>query len=260
MKKLTTVIMAGLVLFILPNRILAWGKTGHDIVAEIAFHYLDDSTKKNVQHYLKKMSIEEAANWMDDMRTNSYYDYMRPWHYVNVGKDSSYIPSVKERDILIILNSVVAELRHKDSLKEKNVREDLYLLFHLMGDLHQPLHVGYGIDRGGNDIELSFINKGGHTNLHKVWDFEIIDTQKITLEDCLKQYDSFTKEEIAEYEKINVMNWMKQSRSLLDTVYNFKDGLVDQDYVDRNTTVIEKQLLIAGLRLASVLRESFKNK
>ena len=259
MKKSFTILFISLILLLSPKHSFAWGKKGHEMVAEIAFHYLDDSTKAKVQHYLRKMSIEDASNWMDEMRTNSYYDYMKPWHYINIGKDSMYVPSVKERDILIILNSAIAELRHKDSLKEKNVREDLYLLFHLMGDFHQPLHVGYGIDRGGNDILVSYIYKSYHTNLHKVWDFEIMDTKNISLEDCLKQYDSFTAEEIKEIEKINLMSWMKQSRSLLDSVYNFQDGFIDQNYVDRNTIVIEKQILIAGLRLASVLRETFKN-
>lgn len=259
MKKSFTILFISLIFLFTPKHSFAWGKKGHEMVAEIAFHYLDDSTKAKVQHYLKKMSIEDASNWMDEMRTNSYYDYMKPWHYINIGKDSMYVPSVKERDILIILNSAIAELRRKDSLKEKNVREDLYLLFHLMGDFHQPLHVGYGIDRGGNDILVSYIYKSYHTNLHKVWDFEIIDTKNISLEDCLKQYDSFTVDEIKEIERINLMSWMNQSRSLLDSVYNFKDDLIDQNYVDRNTIIIEKQILIAGLRLASVLRETFKN-
>jgi len=256
-KKLLSIL--GFLFLLSPVQVSAWGKKGHDMVAEVAFHYLDDTTKAKVKHYLKKMTIEEAANWMDDMRTNSYYDYMRPWHYVNIGKDSTYIPSAKERDILIILNSAIAELRKKDSLKDKNVKDDLCMLFHLTGDLHQPLHVGYGIDRGGNDIDLSFKFLTYHTNLHKVWDFEIIDSKNITLEDCLKQYDSFTKEEINKFEKINVMDWMKQSRSLLDSVYNFKDALIDQDYIDRNAILIEKQILIGGLRLAAVLRETFRD-
>ena len=55
------------------------------------------------------------------------------------------------------------------------------------------------------------------------------------------------------------MSWMQQSRALLDTIYNFQNGFIDQDYVERNTPVIEKQLLFAGLRLASILRETFKN-
>ena len=258
--KYTIVTISVIVLFFTAtSRTYAWGKKGHEIVAEIAFHYLDDSTKARVQHYLGKMSIEEAAVWMDDMRSNSYYDYMKPWHYINIEKGENYKPSPKERDILIILNSSINELKHKENLKFKNIHEDLLLLFHLMGDLHQPLHVGYGIDRGGNDIHVSYLYKSYSSNLHKVWDTEIIETKNISLDDCLKQYDSYTKEEINEIQKIELMKWMNQSRSLLDTVYNFKNDFIDQNYVDNNTTIIEKQIFIAGLRLASVLREAFKN-
>jgi hypothetical protein len=131
-------------------------------------------------------------------------------------------------------------------------------LFHLMGDFHQPLHVGYGVDRGGNDIEVKYRFKTYNTNLHKVWDFEIIDSQNITLDSCLKQYSTFTKEQIDNIQKINLIEWLNQSRSHLDAIYDFQDGFIDQNYVDKNTILIEDQLLKAGLRLASILRETFK--
>jgi len=237
----------------------AWGRKGHEIVAEIAFHYLDDSTKAKVLHYLGKLTIEEAAVWMDDMRSNSYYDFMKPWHYLNIEKGEIYKPNTKDRDVLIILNSSINGLKHKENLKFDNIKEDLYYLFHLMGDLHQPLHVGYGSDRGGNDIPVSYLHKNNSSNLHKVWDDEIIETKNISLDDCLKQKDFFTNEQILEIQKIELMKWMNQSRALLDTVYNFKDGFIDQEYVDRNAVVIERQIFIAGLRLAAVLKETFKN-
>ena len=124
--KYTIVTISVIVLFFTAtSRTYAWGKKGHEIVAEIAFHYLDDSTKARVQHYLGKMSIEEAAVWMDDMRSNSYYDYMKPWHYINIEKGENYKPSPKERDILIILNSSINELKHKENLKFKNIHEAL---------------------------------------------------------------------------------------------------------------------------------------
>ena len=48
----------------------AWGRKGHTIVAEIAFSYLDEPTKKNVLSYLDGMTLEEAANWMDDIKSD----------------------------------------------------------------------------------------------------------------------------------------------------------------------------------------------
>ena len=243
----------------LSTKSYSWSKKGHELVAEIAFHFLDDSLKARVQRYLGKETIEEASVWMDEMRSNSYYDYMKTWHYINIEKGESYKPSAKDRDIIIILNSCIHELNHKENLKSKNISEDLNLLFHLMGDLHQPLHVGYGIDRGGNDTHLSYLHKSFSTNLHSVWDDEIIETKNITLEDCLKHYNDYTPDEINDIQKIDLMNWMKQSRSLLDTVYNFENNFIDQNYVDTNSIIIEKQILKAGLRLAAILKQDFKD-
>ena len=52
---------------------------------------------------------------------------------------------------------------------------------------------------------------------------------------------------------------MNRSRSYLDAVYDFQDGFIDQAYVDKNAVVIEKQILCAGLRLATVLKAAFKD-
>jgi hypothetical protein len=243
----------------LPNFVSAWGKEGHGMVAEVAFHYLDDSTKARVLRNLGNLSIEEAATWMDDMRSNSYYDYMRTWHYINVEKGQTYAPADTERDVLVILNSAVHELLNRNSLKKRNVKEDLYLLFHLVGDLHQPLHVGYGVDKGGNTIDVSVLSKHRRTNLHKLWDSEIIEVKKIKLEDCLAQRDSLSAEDVAENQKIDILGWMNRSRGYLDAVYDFQDGFIDQSYVDKNAVVIEKQILCAGLRLATVLKTAFKD-
>ena len=59
-----------------------------------------------------------------------------------------------------------------DAPKAKKV-EALKWVVHLVGDLHQPLHVGRGADRGGNKIEVTWFGKP--SNLHKVWDDGLID-------------------------------------------------------------------------------------
>jgi hypothetical protein len=45
-------------------------------------------------------------------------------------------------------------------------------LIHFVGDVHQPLHVGWTSDRGGNTIKCTFF--GRSTELHAVWDSGII--------------------------------------------------------------------------------------
>ena len=49
-----------------------------------------------------------------------------------------------------------------------------------MGDLHQPLHVADNGDRGGNQRPVTFL--GHATNLHEVWDGELIDSSGVDQE------------------------------------------------------------------------------
>jgi hypothetical protein len=37
------------------------------------------------------MTFGEAGTWMDDVRSNKKYNYMKTWHYADVGKDSDYV-------------------------------------------------------------------------------------------------------------------------------------------------------------------------
>ena len=236
---------------------LAWGKRGHELVAEVAFRFLDDSTQQIVKKYLGNLSIEEAANWMDDERGNSYYNYMRTWHYLDMDKGENYTPST-ERNILTVLHSAIVELKDYRNMKRKDVKYRLLLIFHLIGDLHQPLHTGYAIDKGGNTIEITSPYVGG--NLHSIWDTQILEYKNITLDSCMQTYAALDTAEVAEIKKINELKWMYQSRSLLDRVYSFENNFLDKNYVDSNAEVIKKQLVMGGLRLASLLSSIFGSK
>jgi len=63
---------------------LAWGRTGHHLIADITKSIMNETAKENVQKYLGNISFEEASVWMDEMRSDHQYDYMKPWHYINI--------------------------------------------------------------------------------------------------------------------------------------------------------------------------------
>jgi hypothetical protein len=243
-----------IVLIILPSKSFAWGKQGHSIVAEVAFNYLDANTKSNLLKYLDGMSIEDAANWMDDMRDDHSFDYMKPYHYVNFEK-GSIVKVNPGNNLLSVLTNTINDLKNYKSFNKEEVKMKLCILFHLIGDLHQPLHVGYGDDKGGNTMQINYNGYG--TNLHSFFDSGIIKAKNITLQDCLKS-NKFSSTEIKNIQYINVSEWATQSRSNLDEIYNFSVHIVQDEYVNANAVIIENQLLKAGLRLASVLNEVFK--
>ena len=243
-----------LTLILLPLKTLAWGKEGHALVAEVAFKYMDRKTKKIVLEYLDGMTIEDAANWMDDVKKDHSYDYMNAYHYVNFDKGAP-VEEKEGANIIYQLDTTIKELQNKNNLSKAAINSKIKILFHLMGDLHQPLHVGYGDDKGGNTMQINYNFKG--TNLHALWDFGIIESKNISLPDCLKARQ-YSKNEIKALQEINVVNWAKDSRSYLAAIYNTGGNKITEEYADSSVPVIENQILKAGIRLAGVLNEVFK--
>ncbi|CAI5473322.1 unnamed protein product [Closterium sp. Yama58-4] len=58
------------------------------------------------------------------------------------------------------------------SIRGYNLTEALMFLAHFAGDIHQPLHVGFTSDLGGNRVHVTWFKR--QTNLHAVWDDFII--------------------------------------------------------------------------------------
>ncbi len=250
-------IALGMMFLLSPLFSFAWGCEGHKITDAIAYNHLSQPVKDSAAAYLDGVNFEDAGCWMDEIRSNHDFDYLKPCHYINVEKGESYKPSTGD-NIINELNKVISQLKERSKHSKEENAIALKILLHLMADLHQPLHVGYGIDKGGNTVELSFA--GHNSNLHKVWDSEIIRQSKITAADCLRISSSYFPNEISSIEKIDVLGWMNDSRSHLVEVYGFADGTVSETYITKNTPVIEKQLIAGGLRLSALLSEIFGKK
>lgn len=109
-----------LTLIILPSKTFAWGKKGHALVAEVAFTYLDENTKKVVLQYLDAMTIEKAANWMDNIKSDHSYDYMKPYHYVNFDKGATVV-ELNGDNIIYQLDTTIKELRNKKNYPKKKL-------------------------------------------------------------------------------------------------------------------------------------------
>ena len=123
-----------------------------------------------------------------------------------------------------------------------------------MGDLFQPLHVGYGSDRGGNTYQISLNGRG--TNLHAVWDKDIIEDENISLDDCMALYKKMSPAQIANIRNRSFVGWMNENRKLLVGIYPAKHT-IDNDYLQQNKAVVERQLLYAGIKLDAVLESLF---
>ena len=131
----------------------------------------------------------------------------------------------------------------------------LKLLVHFIGDLHQPLHTGRSEDKGGNDIQVRWFNEG--SNLHRVWDSEMIDFYKMSYSELSSNREDLTKTQIKQWQAGTVLDWANESRALVQTVYktaNSGDKL-GYEYMYENFPLVRTQLHKSGLRLAKVLND-----
>lgn len=243
-----------LILLFTSLKSFSWSKDGHEIVAQIAKHYLQKPVLDSVQKYLDTLSFEKAATWMDDQRSNHDFDYLKPWHYVNIAKDATYVKTEKP-NLINQLELAINNLKHRKKLSPSEIAFNLKIVFHLVGDLHQPLHCGYFEDKGGNEVELEY--HGKKDNLHHVWDKSIIETYKTDSTFCISFINSMDPKQVKEIEKINVLAWVNESRTLLPFVYDFKDKQLNSEYSQMCNEVVTIQMIRGGLRLASILNTSF---
>ena len=235
------------------SRTFAWGPEGHAIVGRLALHYLTPDARQNVLNILNGMPIDTAANWMDHIKSNPEYDFMRPWHYLDAPKGEVYTEKFGD-NLLNRLRLTYAELEHKKIYCTDQVKLDLLIMIHLVGDMHMPLHAGYKEDFGGNTIMVQYDTLKNH-NLHRFWDEDIIDLMRITDADCL----SLAKSNTLPYMPVDFVGWLQDSRSLLPEVYDYKGFILDDAYMKKNAENVKNQLLKAGQRLATVLNILFSS-
>jgi len=241
----------------------AWGTTGHRIVAEIAERNLSRKAKKEIKKIIGNQKLAYWANWPDFIKSDSHWKFADSWHYVNIPGDLSYDAFLKElnnssEDNLYKRTLIlIAELKKKELPLEKK-QQYLYFLIHIIGDAHQPLHVGRTEDLGGNKINLEWF--GSKTNLHTVWDSKLIDFEKYSYTEYADVLNRLTKKEIKEVQNGTLENWIYDSYSVSNKIYNeaTKGENLKYRYQYLNKDRVEQQLQKGGLRLSKVLNELFK--
>ncbi len=240
MKRTFSIFLCTLILFTPLSSSFAWGGDGHQTVGKIASLRIKPRTAQQIALILKPgETLASIATWADTVKdevgksdpdpdTNAFLQDIehnarnREWHYVNLPLNCRSYQTCNgftlENDVVHMLIVSIRTLQGRPSpdypLSKGNA---LRLLVHLVGDIHQPLHVGAGYidagsdnapaqivrnpaeikrknlphDKGGNDLVID----GKRQNLHGFWDFSLVTSLKIfpnhqtseTLGEFLKQ-------------------------------------------------------------------------
>lgn len=261
-KKLNKIILLGLFLY-LPFSSMAWGALGHRIVGQITDSYLTKKAKKEIFNILGNESIAMSSNWADFIKSDPAYDYLDIWHYINLKAGLSeefvrnYLATDTATDAYTKINWLTAQLKNEELEHDKKVLY-LRLLIHIVGDVHQPMHVGRLEDKGGNSIKLLWFN--APTNLHSVWDTKLIDFQQLSYTEYAEAINYSTKSQRAAWRAETVSDWIWQSYEYAQKIYaDIKpDDKLSYDYNFKYIGIVNQQLLKGGVHLAGLLNEIFR--
>jgi S1/P1 Nuclease len=242
-----------------------WGMTGHRVVGEIADRYLTSRARKAIKEILSDESLAMASNWADFIKSDTSYNYLSPWHYINLkgGLSHDEVLNILKPDtginLYAKLNFVVRELKNKNMGKDKK-QMYLRLLIHFVGDLHQPLHVGgRPEDQGGNRIRVLWFNDS--TNLHSLWDDRLPEFQKLSYTEWTNAINHTTKAQRSTWQKESITEWFYESYQLAQGIYaeiKQPNQRLSYRYNFDHIETVNQQLLKGGVRLAGLLNEIFR--
>lgn len=229
MKKWFSLLLVVSLIVSAPAPALAWGPDGHKTVGKLASLFLEANQSTNALNKINQIlrsneTLSSVAIWADTIKglptgpnvRNNDPDTQaflrdprnkdhRNWHFDDLPLDcESYdacsVAPIKfndPNDVVQMINLCVTTLRSNAANPRFSKRNALRLLVHLVGDLHQPMHVGSGFinpngpddttifatnptlikqgafdhDRGGNLLLIEGLND---KNLHSFWDGDLV--------------------------------------------------------------------------------------
>jgi hypothetical protein len=246
----------------------AWGRHGHRVVAKFAQTRLKPAALAKIQELLEpNEDIADASNWPDEHSTPQD----APWHYVNVPLESTRYDAMfcdPAKGCIVEKIKEFVNVLKDPRAKNPDKRRALRFVIHFVGDIHQPLHVAGNNDRGGTQLQVRYSGHG--TNLHAMWDYEILQSGKDGNEfderACVTRLSKFTAPaELDKWaERRNVEDWATESLELAKQAYKepstgkmIKNGqLLGDDYQKWAIEKVEERLAQSGVRLADVLNDA----
>ena len=261
MRQLKKLLFVLFVMYI-PLQSVAWGTQGHRICGQIASTYLTPKARAAVEAILGNETIALASNWADYIRPNPQYGYLLSWHYVDFAKVYTYPQMVNflnhdtATDAYTKIEFMINELKKKNLSKENKL---LYLrmLIHVVEDIHQPMHTAHAEDKGGNNFKVYWFSKP--TNLHAIWDSELIDFQQLSYTEYATAINHTTLAERTRWQKEPVSKWIFESNQIAEKLYTeIKPGsTLNYKYDYQHIDQLNLQMLKAGVRLAGLLNQLF---
>ena len=259
MSKLKTILI--LCLLALPTgQLLAWGSTGHRIVAQVAYDNLNCRARRRIDRILGKHGIVYWANWADNIKSDTIYPNSHDWHY------QDFEPNMTDSAVLSTLihyptvggnlfrasDSLINLLRHDP----KNV-DALRFIIHLTGDRFCPMHTGHLDDLGGNRVKLTWFKEP--YNLHRVWDEGIINAVGYSYSEYAEYLENRYNRQKRYIRHLTDEELLLHNYHLTEEIYAYQTTWNGNAfvYIYHFVPALEWQLYAAGIRLSMIVNELY---
>ncbi len=260
----------GILIFAYSVSAFSWGDLGHSTVGYIAEYKLSKRAKNLVYQILGPEPLSVAAVFPDHVRSDNRYNGFVLYHFLEVKLGRKFtdlkVADRADKDADTIISSVPELLMDKKLSRDQKMILLRYFA-HIVGDVHQPLHIGNGLDRGGNLCDVKWVHPvTGKTEtdvLHSFWDDKIMtyieddfhkkSESKKKLWFGYREFgDALLKENLAanptvDYDKVSKDEpkvWYDESQDLHPIVYPLASTVKPKDRaycktVDENKKVID---------------------
>jgi hypothetical protein len=253
-------------LLAIPIPAYAWGPEGHEVIARIAADNLSPAAHLRISQFLggdAPALMVLDSNWADEIRAD------RPgttnWHFVNIEIGSKgYDPRrdcARDDCVVAQINRDIAVLRDPKAPHAAKI-EALRFLIHFVGDLHQPLHAADRRDKGGNGL-IVFV-KNRRTNLHRVWDEDLVEAQGADASAVAGNIEAgLSPQDKAKIAAGTPADWANESfvlasKEIYARIPSRGPVRLPRDYAGREKQAVRLQLARAGIRLATLLNGIYR--
>lgn len=244
---------------------LAWGNSGHRIVARLAQENLPEDVEEQVRTILGQQWMSSVATFPDQFRTTQGGGVTAEWHFTDIEKTNPDYDAARDCAFDDCVTMRVQRMQQilADKTQKQSTRSDaLTFLIHFVGDLHQPFHCATGTlsdgssDRGGNGI--SVVLEGKNTNLHSAWDSGILGLRQLSDADYVEHLknDAIGDREPSEFSGGTTVEWTDEAHDVAVSFYVDDDTTLSDDYVERAGEAIDLQLVRGAYRLARLIEEA----
>lgn len=244
-----------------PSPAHSWGFAGHEYIGHSSYAYLTDQARSWVDRklaYLDEPSLATSATWADRVRGTTEGEGLGPLHFANIPPHAVEFDMQRdcpERRCVVGAAFDALDVLFDPTQDDAAQADQLRKLTHWITDIHQPLHLGFAEDRGGNDVVVLF--NGEEHNLHRVWDTLILVEKDLPAPTEFAAMHELPAAEDDWYQAIQ--DWATEANQLArEYAYSgMEQGQpLTDEYIDNARQVIRKQLARSAQRMAQLINHA----